>query len=162
MGLNAIAVNIGPGSFTGVRIGIAVAKGLKLVTKLPIIGVSGLLSLACLVPMRDKQILSVMDARRSQVYVQLFDKNYNALTKSLLINYDQINEIIGDEELILVGEGAHYLSPYIIKKHSIYQASNVIDAKMVMMAANHMLLIDKNYDLCQPLYIREADAKASS
>jgi tRNA threonylcarbamoyl adenosine modification protein YeaZ len=160
--LDALAVNIGPGSFTGVRIGIAVAKGIKLVTKLPIVGVSGLLSLACSTPKQNKYILSLMDARRSQVYMQLFDKDYNQVTEVLLKNYDQVNEILPEGEFILIGEGARYLSPYINKKHNIYSDNHVIDAKMVMLAANHILSMDKNYDSCSPLYIREIDAKISS
>ena len=82
--LDAIAVTIGPGSFTGVRIGLAAAKGLRLATKLPIIGVSCLESVAAKAAGKGNDlailaILAILDAKRGQVYAQLFDKDINAL-----------------------------------------------------------------------------------
>lgn len=66
--LDALAVAAGPGSFTGVRIGMAAAKGLSWGAQLPLYGVSTLEAMAWSHPVEDAMIVPVMDARRSQVY----------------------------------------------------------------------------------------------
>lgn len=70
--LDAVACAIGPGSFTGVRIGLAAAKGLCWGADLPLYGVSTLAAMAYGAGLPDGLICPVMDARRSQVYTTLF------------------------------------------------------------------------------------------
>lgn len=73
--IDRIAVTLGPGSFTGVRVGLAAAKGLALARSAPIFGCSSLqvLAASCGDPDRDIQSLAVIDARRDQVYAQAFN-----------------------------------------------------------------------------------------
>ena len=76
--LDLIAVTTGPGSFTGVRIGLATARGLALASGLPLTGVTTLQALAAAAPPDERQggpILAVLDARRDQLYGQFFDIN---------------------------------------------------------------------------------------
>lgn len=70
--VQAVAVAAGPGSFTGVRIGVAAAKGFAWGGSIPCYGVSTLESMARNLGVRDGLVLPVMDARRSQVYTALF------------------------------------------------------------------------------------------
>ena len=72
--LDCIAVTIGPGSFTGVRIGLATARGLALASKLPLVGVTTLQTLASAISIQkpNEIIVVTLDARRDQVYIQLF------------------------------------------------------------------------------------------
>ena len=74
--LDLIAVTIGPGSFTGIRVGVAAARGMSIAMDKPAIGISTLAALAdqAVEAVDDTtQILSIIDARRSEAYVQLFD-----------------------------------------------------------------------------------------
>lgn len=76
--VNGIAVSIGPGSFTGLRIGLSVAKGLAFATGVPLVAVPTLSALAyhaAVAPATaaSRNILTVLDARRDEVYCQLFD-----------------------------------------------------------------------------------------
>ena len=70
--LDAVAVAAGPGSFTGVRIGMAAAKGLCWGAELPLYGVSTLESMARFYGQTESAVFAAMDARRSQVYTAGF------------------------------------------------------------------------------------------
>ncbi len=73
--LNGIAVAIGPGSFTGLRIGLAVAKGMAIALSVPIAGVSSLRSLAVNGMNSKKFILPMIDARRGEIYCAIYREN---------------------------------------------------------------------------------------
>ena len=70
--LSGIAVSIGPGSFTGLRIGLSTVKGLAYATGLPVVGVPTLEALAWTTPFAAVQICPVLDARKHEVYAALF------------------------------------------------------------------------------------------
>src|SRR5713101_6526754 len=70
--LSCLAVSIGPGSFTGLRIGLSTAKGLAYGWQIPVVGVSTLLANAARVTDYDGLICSLLDARKKQVYASLF------------------------------------------------------------------------------------------
>ena len=77
--LSRIAVTIGPGSFTGLRVGLAFAKGLRLAWGAPLVGIGTLAALAETV-VNDGPVAALIDARRGHVYVQAFDAG-RALTE---------------------------------------------------------------------------------
>ena len=79
--LDAVAVAAGPGSFTGVRIGVAAAKGLAWGAELPCVGVSTLEAMAESLAVYDGFVCPVMDARRSQVYNTLFSTEKGRLSR---------------------------------------------------------------------------------
>jgi len=70
--LSGIAVSIGPGSFTGLRIGLATVKGLAYGSRVPAVGVSTLLATAATVTRADGTICALLDARKREVYLGLF------------------------------------------------------------------------------------------
>ncbi|MCL2126362.1 MAG: tRNA (adenosine(37)-N6)-threonylcarbamoyltransferase complex dimerization subunit type 1 TsaB [Oscillospiraceae bacterium] len=79
--IDLIAVARGPGSFTGVRIGVSAAKGIALGLNIPVCGVSTLEAMAYQVPQHDIIICPVMDARRDQVYNALFEWRGDSLVR---------------------------------------------------------------------------------
>ena len=109
--IDAIAVTVGPGSFTGIRIGVATAKGIADGKNLPCIAVSSLAGAAWNVSLTDRLICPVMDARRNQLYNALFtftDGKLVRLTPDRLISQDDLKkELISSEKsVLLVGDGA--------------------------------------------------------
>lgn len=109
--ITAVAVNCGPGSFTGVRIGVAAAKGLAFADDLPCIEVSTLENLAYNVQSANGIICPVMDARCSQVYNALFKcdgvKPERLCEDRALSIVELSDELKGyNERIILVGDGA--------------------------------------------------------
>ena len=106
--VDAFAIAAGPGSFTGLRIGVATVKGLAFATNKPCIGVSTLEAMAQTV--YGENICCVMDARAGQVYQAFFKRDGETLTRlceDRAIKLDELAEEIGQTSQILVGDGAN-------------------------------------------------------
>ncbi|MBE6641956.1 MAG: tRNA (adenosine(37)-N6)-threonylcarbamoyltransferase complex dimerization subunit type 1 TsaB [Ruminococcaceae bacterium] len=110
--MELIAVSAGPGSFTGVRIGVATAKGLAFGKELPCAGVSSLLAMASNFLDRDAYVCAAMDARRNQLYYALFKIEGGKLTRLTDDTADGADAAartakeMGITEVLCVGDGA--------------------------------------------------------
>src|SRR3990172_3738504 len=110
--LNRLAVTIGPGSFTGVRTGVAAARGLALAAGLPVVGATSLAVMAhranaLLGAARAGRLLAVaVDARRETVYFQLFPLEPAEIGAAALLAPRDAARQIGDRPAIVVGSGA--------------------------------------------------------
>jgi len=109
--VDAVAVAEGPGSFTGVRIGVAAAKGFAWGREIPCYGVSTLEAMAQSLGIYDGYICPVMDARRSQVYNALFEADRGEITRireDRAISLDDLAEDVKklEKPVFLVGDGS--------------------------------------------------------
>ena len=109
--VEAVAVAAGPGSFTGVRIGVAAAKGFAWGAELPCYGVSTLEAMARNLGVYQGYVVPAMDARRSQVYTAVFHAQkgvLNRLEEDMAISLAELGEKIKNfaEPVFLVGDGA--------------------------------------------------------
>ena len=120
--IDGFAVSNGPGSFTGIRIGISAIKGLAAPEKKPCVGVSTLSSMAQGFADTDAVICAVMDARCNQVYNALFDIDKGEITRlcddrALLCSElaEEIENISNklNKKIIVVGDGTDIFYPYI-------------------------------------------------
>ena len=87
--LCAISISSGPGSYTGLRIGLSTAKGLCFALKIPLISVDTLSALMELVPLRNQNIIPLLDARRMEVYAQVFSSTGTILQAIDSIELDE-------------------------------------------------------------------------
>lgn len=111
--LDALAVNVGPGSFTGVRIGVATVKGLSFAHHIPCVGVSTLASMAeGFIGMPGEAVIAcVMDARCRQVYTALFQLHDGSVLRTTPDEAISTDELLlrlkkVEQPIILVGDGS--------------------------------------------------------
>lgn len=105
--LGAVAVSMGPGSYTGLRIGVSAAKGLCYALYVPLIAVDTLELLARKITVQQGEtIIPMIDARRMEAYTALFDSNYQRVRETLaeIITKDSFSDITGTVHLL--GDGA--------------------------------------------------------
>ena len=118
--VNAVAVAEGPGSFTGVRIGVAAAKGFAWGRQLPCYGVSTLEAMAVSLGAYQGYVCPVMDARRSQVYNALFYVNQGAMTRITSDRAIALSDLKNElqnlcEPIFLVGDGSNLCYNTLVK-----------------------------------------------
>jgi tRNA threonylcarbamoyladenosine biosynthesis protein TsaB len=107
--IDAIAVSKGPGSYTGLRIGVSAAKGLCFSLDLPLISIPTLESMANQIQVgEDEIILPVLDARRMEVYSCVFDDKYKEIreTKAEVIDENSFAEFSKFKKVHIIGSGA--------------------------------------------------------
>jgi tRNA threonylcarbamoyladenosine biosynthesis protein TsaB len=108
--IDLLACTTGPGSFTGVRIGIATVKGLALATGKPIVGVSTLEALAMNISFSSRLLCPLLDARKNQVYAGLYrigeDGLPVAVTPDYLGDIETVLTTLAPEEVDFIGDGA--------------------------------------------------------
>lgn len=112
--LDAVAVSIGPGSYTGLRIGLSLAKGLAFSLGIPLIGVSTLKILAVKAMFRNmnftgEEILAPMiDARRMEVFTGAYDFALNAVEVPgpMILDESSYSSVLADKEVWFMGDGA--------------------------------------------------------
>ena len=111
--VGAYAVTVGPGSFTGVRIGVSCVKGLAFGRDLPCIPLSALEALAEGLPYEDGLLCPVMDARRGEVYTALFRREAGVLRRlsedralPIVTLAEELREKYPEEKVYLAGDGS--------------------------------------------------------
>lgn len=162
--LEALAVNIGPGSFTGIRIGMAAARGLALATKLPLIGVTTCEATACSAKKdssyTNTPIMVVLDARRKQVYTQMLTHELTPINEAVLCTYEEIQQHTPKEPFYLAGSGIDLITTYLnTLSYKLASPIDPVNSESIaeVAAVKHSVLGDA-HEMPVPLYIRKPDA----
>ena len=168
--VDLFAVAAGPGSFTGVRIGIATLKGLAAPFDKPCVGISTLEAMAQNLAGFHGIICAVMDARCEQVYNALFEsdgKTVKRLCEDRAISIKELEnnlEAFSKKEIILVGDGADLCYNILyIKENSKVAPSNIKHQRAFGVAVLAKRLFDEgnftNVDNLKPFYLRLSQAE---
>ncbi|APQ17859.1 tRNA (adenosine(37)-N6)-threonylcarbamoyltransferase complex dimerization subunit type 1 TsaB [Maribacter hydrothermalis] len=130
--LKAVAVSKGPGSYTGLRIGVSAAKGLCYALGIPLISISTLKSMASQVTIKKGEVsIPVLDARRMEVYSAVFDENLKEIreTKAELIDENSFKEFINSKHVHFLGSGAEKIRELFPLEAITYHCEIVPSAK---------------------------------
>jgi tRNA threonylcarbamoyladenosine biosynthesis protein TsaB len=151
--IGKIVVTVGPGSFTGLRVGLAFAKGLHLATGAPLAGIGALEALAASAD-PDGQCAGVIDARRGMVYLQAFEAGRSLCEADVLPASEAANrlEAISLGRWRVAGPGAQLLAG----------ADNVDAVELAapdLMALGELAQRATPTDDLRPIYLREPDAR---
>lgn len=158
--LNAVAVSNGPGSYTGLRIGLAAAKGLCYALNIPLICISTLEILAKSVQYEAIELICPMiDARRMEVFTALYDKSMQLVQKpfSVILNEERFSDILKDHFVLFTGDGSPKLSSVLKASAKAEMLVKNIDARdMVALSGkyfNEKIFQDVAY--CEPYYVKD-------
>lgn len=161
--INLIAAVVGPGSFTGIRIGIASIKALAEVYNIPVVEVTSLESLARNVEVKNV-VCSLIDAKNNQVYAGIFDANYEKLEDYIA---DDINTVIESlkkyNNIILVGDGTEKFADLLKENLVEVEFSNENKQKAFSAGLIGLKKFEKNEvknaDSINPIYLRKSQAE---
>ncbi|EAZ81191.1 tRNA (adenosine(37)-N6)-threonylcarbamoyltransferase complex dimerization subunit type 1 TsaB [Algoriphagus machipongonensis] len=122
--VDAIAVSEGPGSYTGLRIGVSTAKGLAFAWGKPLIAVSTLAALArgaTLDENNSSVVIAMLDARRMEVYREIFDANMNSMVKldSEIVEEDSFSDYLNKSKVVFIGDA-------VLKVKEVIRHSNAV------------------------------------
>ncbi len=166
--LDYIFVIVGPGSFTGIRIGVATAKALAQFNDIKIVQCMSLVNLAKLSEVDEDCILvPLIDARRSTFYTMIFEQNYaNIIENVMHIEFKEILDKVlkYNKTVYFVGDNLAEL----LKDYSFEENIKIIDTKECLDRAKCMLEIDeknitdtdiKTYKTIEPFYLKKSQAE---
>lgn len=105
--LDLVGVTVGPGAFTGIRIGLAAARGLALAADIPVAGVTTLAALAMSAPERsagDRHVLALIDTKRGDLYVQMFAPDGEEATAAAVAAVGEVAALLGGRPTLVVGD----------------------------------------------------------
>ena len=158
-GLSAVSVGIGPGSFTGLRIGFSVAKGLCYPHNINLIGISSLKIIANSVIRENKNIISLINDKGEHYYISKYSNDLNEIVepKIKLIDRDYIFNILDDDSIIVVNtdESNEFISDLVGNEIQVFKRTI---SSIEMISLSHKSLEEKKFEdiaYIEPMYVKK-------
>ena len=156
--LSAIAVSSGPGSYTGLRIGVSAAKGLSFALAIPLISIDTLTSLAHQVTQTDGVIIPMIDARRMEVYSALFNSNKQMVrgVEAQIITAESFAEV--EETIYFIGKNNKKVQSVLNKPNHVFLDQFMYPSAQQMSALSFQKFQNNEFeDLAyyEPYYLKD-------
>lgn len=160
--IDIFSVTVGPGSFTGLRIGISSVRAFAQAMNKPVIGVNTLEALAYNLACCDKVVIPMLDARRNEVFTAAYKFENGVINEVIapcVMTIGELNEEFKNKSVIYVGDGA------IAHKDELadgdFATANLMEVRASSVAALAYTKADKgsHYNEIQPLYLRKSQAE---
>ncbi|WP_026597142.1 tRNA (adenosine(37)-N6)-threonylcarbamoyltransferase complex dimerization subunit type 1 TsaB [Methylobacterium sp. 77] len=157
--LDRVAVTVGPGSYTGLRVGLSAARAVGLAAGIPVIGVTTLSALLAplLATSGEGLIAAAIDARHGSVYFQAMDMAEGIVVPPSLVRLEEAADLVGRGAITLVGSGAPALSQ-LLKSRGLTATISDAGPPQIAWIASLGMLADPAQALARPLYLRGPDA----
>lgn len=158
--LDAVAVSKGPGSYTGLRIGVSAAKGLCFALGVPLISIATLKSMASQLNIeKDAVVVPVLDARRMEVYSAVFDAQLNEIreTRAEIIDEDSFKEYTSGDTMYFIGSGAQKIESTLEGDNLVFKTKAVPSAKE-MAVLSYQKFSSKDFEdvaYFEPYYLKD-------
>lgn len=158
--LSAVAISKGPGSYTGLRIGVSTAKGLCFALDIPLISVPTLQSLALQVPYKkDMYIVPMIDARRMEVYSAVFSDSYKEIrkTKAEILTDSSFEGYLDKNKVCFIGNGVEKFSAICNAKNAAFISGKLPSANE-MAGLGYAKFLNKDFEdvsYFEPYYLKD-------
>lgn len=160
--IDVVAAGGGSGSFTGIRIALAVAGGIAMVTGCKATAISNFLASAFMVPSLEREkadvIVSVLETRRADFYIQMFDKDLKPLSNPQALSADMLSLPKG--KILFAGDAAERLYKELGQKEDVSVMLNTIPDAAVIAAVAESL--GDNLPALTPIYVTPANVTCKS
>jgi len=160
--LDAVAVSEGPGSYTGLRIGVSLAKGLCLGLDIPLIALPTLKIMATRLAPSSSYLCPMIDARRMEVYSALYDGNLNEIkpARAGIIDENSFRDLPDQKEIIFFGTGADKCKGFIRSSNIVFKDGIYPEASNMSEDAEKAFLKNIFADIAyfEPFYLKEFQA----
>ncbi len=161
--LNAVAISKGPGSYTGLRVGVSAAKGYCYVLNIPLIAINTLQSLANGYLMQNPNysglICPMIDARRMEVYCAVFDSNLNEIlpTQAKIIDEHSFANELAQNEIVFIGNGAEKCNGKFETQNPKFEIGYVCNASFISTLAQASFDKNEFEDVAyfEPFYLKD-------
>ena len=157
--LSAIAVGKGPGSYTGLRIGVSAAKGLCFTHNIPLLAINSLEILAQSCSCEDGAIIPMIDARRMEVYSAIFDHNYQFIreTQAEIITQDSFLSQLNKGPVYFLGDGAEKCKEVLSNKNAFFIQGKFPSAKEMALLSYNKYKDNDMEDVAyfEPFYLKD-------
>lgn len=160
--LEAVAVSIGPGSYTGLRVGLAAAKGLCYALHIPLLAINTLEMIALSVKEEAADLICpLVDARRMEVYVAVYDvelrEKYSPV--AMVIEANSFASFLATHKILFCGSGHRKVQAMISSPNALY-SNTISNAEHLAQLSQHYFQLKEFADLAytEPLYIKEFNA----
>ena len=157
--LKAIAVTIGPGSYTGLRVGLSAAKGLCYALNLPLITIGTLEMMASAVKKEPVDLLCPMiDARRMEIFTAVYDKKLKEILtpQALIMEKNVFEDILQSNTILFFGNGSKKLQNLLNHPHAIFGAFTCNASHMISLADDRFMTLQfADLAYVEPLYLKE-------
>lgn len=157
--LKAVAVSKGPGSYTGLRIGVSAAKGLCFVLEIPLIAVNTLQSLAQSVVISEGFKIPLLDARRMEVYCAVYNSTNEIQAKvtAEIIDKDSFKKYLEAQKVYFFGDGAEKCKEIIIHHNAIFIEGKFPSANEMAMLSFEKYQNNEFEDVAyfEPFYLKD-------
>jgi tRNA threonylcarbamoyl adenosine modification protein YeaZ len=156
-----VAVTVGPGSFTGLRIGIAAARAIGIACEIPVVGVSTLAALAAplIVEEGDEIIGTAIDARHGNVYIAAFARDGKPVIAPRVATAREAAQALGSGRVRLAGSGAGLVAMEAANAGASVEIVGENSVPDIVFVARLGFLADPQLAPPRPLYLKAPDAK---